>query len=71
MQCADDDVKGDPEDEEPACPVVALEQKRAANNRSDRGEIDHPVAFKICEAIGRIDQLHQGMDQGDGAEQDE
>ena len=71
VQRAHHDVKRHPDDKQPACPVVALEQKRTANDRSDPGEIDHPVAFKVCEAIGCIDQLHQGMDQRDGSEQDE
>jgi len=71
VQRANHDVKRHPQNEQPARPVLSLKQKRAANYRSERGDVDHPVTFQVCEAIGCIDQLHRCMDQRDEAKQDE
>ena len=50
MQGADDDVEGDPGDEEPAGPVSAVKHEDAGDDLQDSCEMNVPVAFKIAPA---------------------
>ena len=45
MQRADGDVKCDPEDEEPACPVVTFKHEDARDDHEDAGEMNVPMAL--------------------------
>jgi len=47
MKSADDDVEGDPGDEEPAGPVAAVEHEDARNNLEKPREMDVPVALEV------------------------
>ena len=47
MKGADDDVKGDPGDEEPAGPVAAVEHEDARDDLQNAREMDIPVALDV------------------------
>ena len=47
MEGADDDVEGDPGDEEPAGPVAAVEHEDAGDDLQNAGEMNVPVAYQI------------------------
>lgn len=47
MKGADDDVKGDPGDEEPAGPVAAVEHEDASDDLQETREMDVPVAYQF------------------------
>jgi len=47
MKGADDDVKGDPGDEEPAGPVAATEHEDAGDDLQKAREVDVPVALEV------------------------
>lgn len=47
MQGADDDVEGDPGDEEPAGPVAAVEHEDAGDDLKETREMDVPVALEV------------------------
>lgn len=47
MKSADDDVEGDPGDEEPADPVAAIEHEDAGDDLQKTREMDVPVAYQI------------------------
>ena len=47
MERADDDVEGDPGDEEPAGPVAAVEHKDARDDLKQTREMDVPVALEV------------------------
>ena len=47
MKGADDDVKNDPGDEEPAGPVAAVEHEDAGDDLQDAREMNVPVALDI------------------------
>jgi len=47
MKGADDDVKGDPGDEEPAGPVVAVEHEDAGDDLQKAREMNVPVALDV------------------------
>jgi hypothetical protein len=47
MKGADDDVEGDPGDEEPACPVATVEHEDARDDLQKTREMDVPVAYQI------------------------
>ena len=48
MKGADDDVKRDPGDEEPAGPVAAVEHEDAGDDLQQPREMDVPVAYQIA-----------------------
>ena len=64
MKGADDDVEGDPSDEEPAGPVAAVEHEDAGDDLENAREMDVPVAFEISAA-------HHTAEKGYGAEDNE
>ena len=47
MKGADDDVKGDPGDEEPAGPVASVEHEDARDDLQKTREMDVPVALEV------------------------
>ena len=47
MKGADNDMKGDPGDEEPASPVAAVEHEDAGDDLQQAGEMNVPVALKV------------------------
>ena len=47
MKGADDDVKGDPGDEEPTGPVAAVEHEDARDDLQKTREMDVPVAYQL------------------------
>jgi len=47
MKGADDDMKGDPGDEEPAGPVAAVEHEEPGDDLQQARKMDVPVALKI------------------------
>ena len=47
MKSADDDVEGDPDDEEPAGPVAAVEHEEPGDDLQKARKMDVPVALKI------------------------
>ncbi len=47
MKSADDDVEGDPGDEEPASPVAAVEHEDARDDLQETGEMDVPMAREV------------------------
>lgn len=63
MKRANDDVKCDPDDEQPARPVATVEHKNAGDDLQEAREMNVPVA---CEISG-----HQPTNQRDGAEDNE
>jgi len=50
MKSADDDVEGDPGDEEPAGPVAAVEHEDAGDDLQEAGEMNVPVTREIAAA---------------------
>ena len=47
MERADDDVEGDPGDEEPAGPVAAVEHEDAGDDLQETGEMNIPMALQV------------------------
>ena len=47
MKGADDDVEGDPGDEEPAGPVAAVEHEDAGDDLQNAREMNVPVALEV------------------------
>lgn len=47
MKGADDDVKGDPGDEEPAGPIAAVEHEDAGDDLEESREMNVPVAYQF------------------------
>ena len=48
MKRADNDVKCHPDDEEPACPVAAVQHEDAGDDLQEAREMNVPVAGEIC-----------------------
>jgi hypothetical protein len=48
MQGADDEVEGDPGDEEPAGPVAATEHEEAGDDLQETREVNVPVADQVA-----------------------
>ena len=69
VQSADHYVKSHPQDKQPTRPVVTFEQKHAADNGRETGEINHPVMFEIYEALISVDETPRGVDQREDAKQ--
>ena len=61
MEGADDDVEGDPRNQEPAGPVATVEHEDAGDDLQNACEMDVPVASKIITA-------HHTAQKRDGAE---
>jgi len=52
MQGTDDDVKADPNNEKPACPIATEEHKHSANHRENSDEADPKQSrFKRMEQV--------------------
>jgi len=47
MQRADDNVKRDPGDEKPSCPVAAIEHKHAGDDLKEAREMNVPVTLEV------------------------
>lgn len=47
MKRADDDVKCDPGNDEPARPVAAVKHKHAGDDLQESREMNVPVTFKV------------------------
>ena len=47
VQRADDNMKRDPGDEKPACPVTTIEHKHTGNDLEKAREMNIPVAFEV------------------------
>ncbi len=47
MKGADDDMKRDPDDEEPAGPVAAVEHEETGDDLQKARKMDVPVALKV------------------------
>jgi len=50
VEGADDDVEGDPGDEEPAGPVPTVEHEDACDDLQNAGEVNVPVTREIATA---------------------
>lgn len=50
MEGADDDVEGDPGDEEPAGPVAAVEHEDTGDDLQEAREMNVPVTHEIAAA---------------------
>ncbi len=48
MKSADDEVEGDPGDEEPAGPVATVEHEDARDDLQHTREMDVPVAYQFA-----------------------
>ncbi len=48
MKGADDDMEGDPGDEEPAGPVAAVDHEDARGDLQKTREMDVPMAYQIA-----------------------
>ena len=48
MEGADDEVEGDPGDDEPAGPVAAVDHENASDDLKETREMDVPVTLEVC-----------------------
>ena len=58
MKGADDDVEGDPGDEEPAGPVAAVKHEDAGDDLQNPRKLDVPVALEIPATHYTAEQRH-------------
>lgn len=69
MQCANDYVESQPNDEQPTGPIAAVQHEHAGNNLGGPGKMDHPMFFEVGNALCAV-HVERGPpagDQGNGA----
>lgn len=70
MQDADDDVEYQPDNQQPACPIEAVEHKHAAENLDNPGDVDEPVSLELGKSLsgGYVNVWQQAGKKCDTAE---
>jgi hypothetical protein len=70
MKSADNNMKRDPNNEQPARPVVTAKHKHTRDDLQDAGEVDHPMALQFCDALCKSDftKRQQPVEKSNAAE---
>jgi hypothetical protein len=71
VKSADNNVKCDPNNQQPPRPVVTAKHKHAGNDLQDACEVDHPMALQLCDALCESDftERQHPVEESDAAEE--
>lgn len=70
MQRADEHVEGQPNDQQPTGPIMAVKHKHAGDNLGTPGKMDHPMFLEVGKPLNAIHvyQRPQSGNERNGAE---
>lgn len=70
MQGTNDHVESQPNDDQPTCPIAAVQHKDAGDNLGSPGKMDHPMFLEVGNPLSsaHMSDWQQPCDQCNGAE---